>query len=137
MSSESESVSGECLSRFGASRADFRQQRLGTSFERCIHTAKRSVLIRMESITHRKVPRPEASVLPETQQSKKQDLAPIRGQFLYGDLLLAALLPPGLVMLAFGGRPMLIAVCFGSMFTYIFDIFGAMEVPLRLVFVVC
>jgi hypothetical protein len=95
--------------------------------------------IRMESITHRKVSRPEANASPDTVSKKQIRDASTRGQFLYGDLFLAALLPPVLVMLAFGGRPMLIAICFGSMFTYIFDIFGAMEVchrrsSLRLIF---
>jgi hypothetical protein len=90
----------------------------------------------MESITHRKVLRSDSpataasSALAPDQNTKasSERQTPIRGQFLYGDLFLTALLPPSLVMLAFGGRPMLIAICFGSMFTYIFDLFGAMEV---------
>jgi hypothetical protein len=90
----------------------------------------------MESITHRKAALRSASPASAStaDQNPNKPLTdtqtPIRGQFLYGDLFLTALLPPSLVMLAFGGRPMLISICFGSMFTYIFDIFGAMEVSI-------
>ena len=47
--------------------------------------------------------------------------------FRYADLLVLSLSPSVLVLLAFGGRPSLVAICFGSLFSYIFDILGAME----------
>lgn len=78
----------------------------------------------MEGIGQRRLHRP-AETLPS---QSDQGSAPKCGQFPYGDMFLLSLLPPGIVLLAFGGRPMLIALCFGSMLTYIFDIFGAMEV---------
>jgi hypothetical protein len=48
--------------------------------------------------------------------------------FRHGELLIMSLAPAVLVMLAFGGKPSLVAICFGSLFSYIFDILGAMEV---------
>lgn len=47
--------------------------------------------------------------------------------FRHGELLITSLTPTILVMLAFGGKPSLVAICFGSLFSYIFDILGAME----------
>lgn len=48
--------------------------------------------------------------------------------FRHGELLVTSLGPAVLVMLTFGGKPSLVAICFGCLFTYIFDILGAMEV---------
>lgn len=47
--------------------------------------------------------------------------------FRHGELLIMSLAPAVLVLLAFGGKPSLVAICFGSLFSYIFDILGAME----------
>ena len=71
---------------------------------------------------------PSSSSSFTSEQGEKESQKMVRGEFLYGDLLLASLFPPLLVLLAFGGRPMLLTVCFGAIFTYIFDILGAMEV---------
>ena len=51
-------------------------------------------------------------------------------QFKYGNLLLTSLLPPLLVLGAFGGRPTKVAACFGAIIAYIFDVLGTMEVSL-------
>lgn len=48
--------------------------------------------------------------------------------FAYGTALMLALSPPLAVLLAFGGRPTIVALCFGSIVAYIFDILGTMEV---------
>jgi hypothetical protein len=52
-------------------------------------------------------------------------------QFVHNELLGAALMPPLLVMLAFGGRPSLLVLCFGGLGAYIFDVLGSVEVPVR------
>lgn len=49
-------------------------------------------------------------------------------EFTYSDVLMMGLLPPVAIMLAFGGRPSLLVICFGSVVTYIFDLLGAIEV---------
>lgn len=51
-------------------------------------------------------------------------------KFLYGDLIGAALIPPLLVILAFGGRPSVMVLCFGSLGAYIFDLLGSAEVAI-------
>ena len=48
--------------------------------------------------------------------------------FSHGPILSLAMLPALLIMLAFGGRPSLLVLCFGAVVTYIFDLLGAMEV---------
>lgn len=53
-------------------------------------------------------------------------------QFKYGPLLFMSILPALGVMLAFGGRPTLLALSFASIATYIFDIMGSIEVSLCL-----
>jgi hypothetical protein len=84
----------------------------------------------MEGITQRKVT-PQRTLDNDNSQSETTKIQPASNlgpQFLYGDLLLGSLIPPFLVLLAFGGRPALLTICFGSIFAYIFDIVGAMEV---------
>jgi uncharacterized membrane protein len=49
-------------------------------------------------------------------------------QFAYGGMLLTSLLPPLAVMMAFGGRPALLVLCFGGITAYIFDLLGTIEV---------
>ena len=51
-------------------------------------------------------------------------------KFLYGDLLGAALVAPLLVILAFGGRPSMMVLCFGGLGAYIFDLLGSAEVAI-------
>lgn len=63
-----------------------------------------------------------------TSQSSIDPVSTVEPQFLYGTLLFSSLVPPLLIVLAFCGKPGLIALCFGSMFAYIFDVIGAMEV---------
>jgi hypothetical protein len=48
--------------------------------------------------------------------------------FAHTAVLTLALLPAAFVMIAFGGRPALFILCFGSVLSYIFDILGAVEV---------
>ena len=48
-------------------------------------------------------------------------------EFLYGSLLLLSLFPPFAIILIFGGRPSILALCFGSLTTYIFDLLGTTE----------
>lgn len=47
--------------------------------------------------------------------------------FFYGTLIFYGLLPPTLVLLAFGGRPAIIVLCFGAIISYIFDLLGSLE----------
>jgi len=49
-------------------------------------------------------------------------------EFKYGILLGSVLLIPIVIIFAFGGRPSLIALCFGALIAYIFDLIGAVEV---------
>lgn len=62
---------------------------------------------------------PQASV----RSSNKPELS-----FSHGPVLSLAIFPSFLIMLAFGGRPSLLVLCFGAVVTYIFDLLGAMEV---------
>jgi hypothetical protein len=55
-------------------------------------------------------------------------------KFRYGTLLIGCLLPALLVIVAFCSKPGLIAICFGFLFAYIFDLIGAMEVLFLLTF---
>lgn len=48
-------------------------------------------------------------------------------EFNNGMLLLASLLPPLGILIAFGGRPTILCLCFGSIVAYIFDLLGTME----------
>ena len=47
--------------------------------------------------------------------------------FLYSGVLVAALLPPFLVMLAFGGKPTMLVLSIGGLAAHIFDIVGSVE----------
>jgi hypothetical protein len=47
--------------------------------------------------------------------------------FLYSSLLFTSMTFPFGIMLAFGGRPALLVLCFGAMITYIFDLLGTIE----------
>ena len=49
-------------------------------------------------------------------------------QFLHGSVLLTACAPSVGIILAFGGRPALLVLCFGALVAYIFDILGSVEV---------
>mmetsp|Transcript_28966 Transcript_28966/g.29311 ORF Transcript_28966/g.29311 Transcript_28966/m.29311 type:complete len:1124 (+) Transcript_28966:147-3518(+) len=51
-------------------------------------------------------------------------------QFQYGSLLMQGLSLPIIVCFAFGGRPALIALCFGTLISYIFDLLGTLEATL-------
>lgn len=48
-------------------------------------------------------------------------------EFLYNSQLLLSLLPSFAIILIFGGRPSILALCFGLLTTYIFDLLGTME----------
>jgi hypothetical protein len=50
-------------------------------------------------------------------------------QFLHGIELLTACAPAIGIILAFGGRPAMLVLCFGALVAYIFDILGSVEVP--------
>ena len=58
----------------------------------------------------------------------QDDLVSKEPEFRYQNVLMMCLAPPLAIMLAFGGRPSLLVICFGTMLTYIFDLLGAMEV---------
>ena len=49
-------------------------------------------------------------------------------EYLYGEMFLLSLACPIGIMLAFGGKPALLVLCFGSLIAYIFDILGTIEV---------
>jgi hypothetical protein len=49
-------------------------------------------------------------------------------EYKYTNLLLLSLLPSLVIMAGFGGRPTLIAGCFGGIVAYIFDLIGTIEV---------
>lgn len=49
-------------------------------------------------------------------------------EFLHGNVLLTACAPAIGIILAFGGRPALLVLCFGALVAYIFDILGSVEV---------
>jgi hypothetical protein len=51
-----------------------------------------------------------------------------RPEFSHGVLLFSSLSVPLLVMMAFGGRPALLVLCFGGLVAYIFDLLGTIEV---------
>lgn len=65
-----------------------------------------------------------AGISDQQQGDEKKYKEPV---FRHGELLIMSLTPAVLVLLAFGGKPSLVAICFGSLFSYIFDILGAME----------
>lgn len=93
----------------------------------------------MEEIGRTGTPSPRFSnMLPtkpsDTGKSKSAADKPTGPEFRYLSHILWGLLPPLLIMLAYGGRPTLIALCFGCIFTYIFDLLGTMEVNLFLLF---
>jgi hypothetical protein len=48
-------------------------------------------------------------------------------EFNNGMLLLASVFPPLGILIAFGGKPTIISLCFGSIVAYIFDLLGSME----------
>ena len=61
-------------------------------------------------------------------QSKTEDyLISKEPECKYGWTLLLSLLPSFAILIVFGGRPTLLALCFGSLTTYIFDLLGTME----------
>jgi hypothetical protein len=65
------------------------------------------------------------------QHAPPQDsLVSAEPEFRYAGVLMLGLMPPFLIMLAFGGRPAILVVCFGTIVTYIFDLLGAMEATL-------
>ena len=72
--------------------------------------------------------------------SKKSDkndgdyLISKEAEFLYNSYLLLSLLPSFAIILIFGGRPSILALCFGSLTTYIFDLLGTMEGTLFCIF---
>ena len=49
-------------------------------------------------------------------------------EFKYRELLLLSLAVPFGIMLAFGGKPSLLMLCFGAIISYIFDLLGSIEV---------
>jgi hypothetical protein len=49
-------------------------------------------------------------------------------EFKYRELLLVSLSFPFGIMLAFGGKPALLVLCFGAIVSYIFDLLGTIEV---------
>lgn len=49
-------------------------------------------------------------------------------EFKYRELLLLSLAVPFGIMLAFGGKPSLLMLCFGALISYIFDLLGSIEV---------
>lgn len=49
-------------------------------------------------------------------------------EFKYRELLLFSLAIPFGIMLAFGGKPSLLMLCFGAIISYIFDLLGSIEV---------
>lgn len=65
---------------------------------------------------------------------KQSEYAAIRAcrekepEFLYQGILFISLAIPFGIMLAFGGKPALIVLCFGSIIAHIFDILGTLEV---------
>ena len=48
-------------------------------------------------------------------------------ELLHKSELLLSLLPSFTIILIFGGRPSILALCFGTLTTYIFDLLGTME----------
>ena len=76
---------------------------------------------------------------PDTRQMKNgasntSTRAEVRGsgarepEFKYRELLLVSLSFPFGIMLAFGGKPALLVLCFGAIVSYIFDLLGTIEV---------
>lgn len=63
----------------------------------------------------------------EDQKSRKKHMMSWEPELDHNDVLALALLPPLLVVFAFGGEAALLAVCVGSMATYIFDLIGFIE----------
>ena len=57
-----------------------------------------------------------------------EDLLQKQPRFLYGNILLTSYIPPFAIMIAFGGKPTLIVLCFSALVSYIFDILGSVEV---------
>ena len=51
-----------------------------------------------------------------------------RADTYYRNELFLAIMPAFLVLLTFGGRPALLTICFGVLFSYIFDLLGSVEV---------
>lgn len=49
-------------------------------------------------------------------------------EFKHRELLLVSLSFPFGIMLAFGGKPALLVLCFGAIVSYIFDLLGTIEV---------
>ena len=89
----------------------------------------------MEEIDRSGTPSPRhssyrpAHPVPTSDTNKKPNAeVPLGPEFRYLSHILWGLLPPLIVMLAYGGRPALIALCFGCIFAYIFDLLGTMEV---------
>lgn len=86
----------------------------------------------MEEIDRSGTPSPRhSSYRPvSTNDTKKKPNADVAQgpEFRYLSHILWGLLPALVVILAYGGRPALIALCFGCIFAYIFDLLGTMEV---------
>jgi hypothetical protein len=99
----------------------------------------------MDPITHRKnafistnagvkrgipVERPPVKydALPDKSSNSSSSLASKEPEFRHAFSIGLALLPPVAIILAFGGRPSLIALCFGFLTTYILDLIGTLEV---------
>eukprot|EP00602_Paraphysomonas_sp_CaronLab_P013567 CAMPEP_0185038336 /NCGR_PEP_ID=MMETSP1103-20130426/33864_1 /TAXON_ID=36769 /ORGANISM="Paraphysomonas bandaiensis, Strain Caron Lab Isolate" /LENGTH=546 /DNA_ID=CAMNT_0027576719 /DNA_START=67 /DNA_END=1704 /DNA_ORIENTATION=- len=84
----------------------------------------------MDGANRRKtVSRPQMDPLTEskTHQHQTNEDMKTTNQIENSEVVLMAIAPAVLVLLAFGGKPTLIALCFGTMFAYVFDILGAME----------
>ena len=69
----------------------------------------------------------ERSVSSRTTTTNPTDVADYKAEFLHSSVLLTACAPALCIILAFGGRPALLALCFGSLVSYIFDIMGSVE----------
>jgi hypothetical protein len=87
-------------------------------------TVKRKTTAPSSSSHYSSDPSSSHSSSPSTDGPEEKYKEPV---FRHGELLITSLIPAILVMLAFGGRPSLVAICFGSLFSYIFDVLGAME----------
>ena len=71
-----------------------------------------------------------SGLIASTEKTEKmqETIVNTEPDFQHMNLLTFCLAPPFLIMLAFGGRPSILVVCFGTIVTYIFDLLGAMEV---------
>ena len=69
----------------------------------------------------------EQTVTSRTNPTNPTDIPDYKPEFLHSSVLLTACAPAVCIILAFGGRPALLALCFGSLVSYIFDIMGSVE----------